>query len=176
MNFPINIDSFRGLPINNHPGSFGYVRKHDVHTGIDLYVNENDPVFAIEDGIVTNYYQFTGKDIGFDWWLDTFALIVKSDKGYFVYGEITSNKKIGDIIKAGDHIGNVIPVLPKEKIRDWIPGHSNCMLHLERYNDEYKSEYVWSSWEIGQKKPHFLEDPTPFLIKTLNNNLNTLSI
>jgi hypothetical protein len=176
MKFPININSFRGLPINNHPGSFGYIRKHDVHTGIDIYVDEMEPIYAIEDGTVINYYQFTGKDIGFDWWLDTWALVVKSTNGYFIYGEIKSDKKIGDIVKAGDHIGNVIPVLPKEKIRDWIPGHSNCMLHLERYNLDYKLEYGWVAWEIGQRKPHFLEDPTPFLIKALDNNLNTLTI
>jgi hypothetical protein len=117
------------------------------YTGIDIYTQENEPIYAIEDGQVINYYQFTGKDIGFDWWLDTWALLVKSPTGYFVYGEIKSDKKIGDIIKAGDHIGNVIPVLPKEKIRDWIPGHSNCMLHLERYNLDYKLEFGWVAWK-----------------------------
>lgn len=34
------------------PGRFGAVRKHDVHTGIDLYTYPGMPVLAVEDGVV----------------------------------------------------------------------------------------------------------------------------
>jgi murein DD-endopeptidase MepM/ murein hydrolase activator NlpD len=41
-------------------GVFGAVRKYDIHTGIDLYCELEDPVYAIEDGVVVNVCHFTG--------------------------------------------------------------------------------------------------------------------
>jgi len=39
------------LPVDNSQGLFGAIRKHDIHTGIDLYCEKHDIVYAIEDGI-----------------------------------------------------------------------------------------------------------------------------
>lgn len=47
-------------------GVFGAVRKYDIHTGIDLYCESGDHVYAIEDGIVVNVCHFTGPKVGSD--------------------------------------------------------------------------------------------------------------
>lgn len=67
MIFPLKNYNFK-IPQGNHPGAFGFKRKHDFHTGIDLYCNDFDSVFAIEDGIIVNIEQFTGPEVGSDWW------------------------------------------------------------------------------------------------------------
>lgn len=39
-----------GLPVGDHPGSFGFKRQFHTHEGIDLYVPDGHPVHAVEDG------------------------------------------------------------------------------------------------------------------------------
>lgn len=48
------------LPRAPHAGAFGATRRHDVHTGIDLYADEGDAVVAVEDGVVVALEDFTG--------------------------------------------------------------------------------------------------------------------
>ena len=58
-------DICTGIPIKNHPGSFGVQRKHERHTGIDLYADALDT--GIEVGIVEksgNTYSYKGKTLG----------------------------------------------------------------------------------------------------------------
>lgn len=167
--FPINFEKVRGIPINNHPGAFGCARKHNFHEGIDLYGNPGDFVYAIRNGVVVANKPFTGPKTGYDWWLDTDALLVKDDDGYYVYGELTSSKKVGDIVVSGDKIGEITPVLPDNKYRPDIPEHSVTMLHLERYNNLYDISMGWSSWEKREDRPKYLEDPTIELVNILTN-------
>jgi hypothetical protein len=56
--FPL--ESCTGIPAHPHPGAFAARRRHDVHTGVDLYCSEGEPVLAVEDGDVVNVEPFTG--------------------------------------------------------------------------------------------------------------------
>ena len=163
--FPMNISKIRGIAINNHPGAYGAVRRHDIHTGIDLYGFENDWVFCIENGIVVKNAQFTGTP-DCDWWNPTDCVVVRSETRYILYGEIKSKLQVGDVVEFGQKIGEISPVLPVDKIRKDIPGHSNCMLHLECMNLTYNNE-EYPIWTKFDDRPPYLMDPTPILIGIL---------
>ena len=53
-------DVFWSIPRYPHPGAFGGPRTHDLHTGVDLYVPEGTPVYAMADGTVMDVSLFTG--------------------------------------------------------------------------------------------------------------------
>ena len=165
MDFPINTQHNRGIPINAHPGAFGNARKYNFHEGVDLYGHEGMWVYAINPGVVVSNERFTGPSVGHPWWLETDAVTIKSDTEYFIYGELKSNLKVGDEVKAGSFIGELVPVLPPEKIRSYIPGHSNVMLHLEKWNFKYPGK--WKAWETREDRPEWLEDPTTDLVNIL---------
>lgn len=174
MTFDFPIDNCNGIPINNHPGAFGYERKYDIHTGIDLYTVKNEIVFPVLPGEVVSVFQFTGKDIGMPWWLDTWAVMIKTEIGTFLYGEIEPAELIkpGYFVEENCRIGNVIPVLPEGKERPDIPGHSRHMLHLELYKN---GSTTWESWTKRESKPFNLLDPTPYLLKSNFKSLQILT-
>ena len=165
--FPVNLELVRGIPVNAHPGSFGCSRKYNFHEGVDLYGNPGAIVYAIRPGIVISNEKFTGASVNNPWWLETNALLVKDDEGYYVYGELESPLRKGDTVTTGQNIGTLVPVLPPEKFRPDIPGHSTTMLHLERWNSLYDPSTGWSAWNTRETRPKYLEDPTPELIKIL---------
>jgi hypothetical protein len=135
-----------------HPGSFGIPRHEHVHTGIDLYAPMGTPVHAMEDGLVIRVAWFTGAAIQMPWWMDTMAVYVEGDTGVFCYGEIEPCVTEKQIVKKGDMIGCVIPVLKKWK------GRPMSMLHLELYDHGWTD--TWGEWKIGAPKPEHLQDPT----------------
>ncbi len=111
------------VPIDTkHPGSFAAIRRHDIHTGVDLYVYTPEPVLAIEDGIIVAIEEYTGPLAGSPWWLPTQAVLIEGESGVFCYGEIKVDKllKIGENVSTGTYLGNVMPVLPEEKLRTVI--------------------------------------------------------
>ena len=167
--FPINFEFFRGFPINSHPGAFGCARKHNFHEGIDIYGFNKQWVNAIRNGTVIRNGPFTGLKAGYPWWMDTDALLVKDSEGYYVYGELFSDLKEGDTVFAGQKIGELTPVLPPDKFREDIPGHSVIMLHLERYSSAYNPEMGWCSWDSRENRPEYLLDPTKDLINILTS-------
>jgi hypothetical protein len=144
------------LPIGDHVGAFGSVRRYDVHKGIDLYCSEWTPVVSCQHGIVVDICPFTGPKAGFPWWNDTDAVYVVSKSGILVYGEIIANPnlKIGQVVFAGDLIGNVTRVLKKDK------GRPTTMLHFEWH--EHHVPHT-KQWEIGKEQPDGLKDPIWFL-------------
>ena len=150
---------YTGLPMGDHPGAFGYRRKNHVHEGVDLYCPEGTPVVAVEDGMVAAIIDFTGEhaEPPSPWWHNTKAVLVEGDSGVVVYGEIELAFAYwpGDLIKAGDLIGNVIPVLKKDK------GRPMTMLHLELHKHGTKDAYEWTL--DGQRPPSLL-DPTRYLL------------
>ncbi len=160
MRFPL--DSCDGLPINHHPGAFGFTRKHDVHTGVDLYCKPDSKVYAMEDGMVVANDIFTGQDVGTKWWNTTRYLFVIGSAGCICYGEIEPTVNIFDIVREGDVLGSVIPVLPEHKIRKDIMGHSNYMLHMELYDIIVPEPVIWN---LNEEKPNHLLDVTPLLLK-----------
>lgn len=139
-------------------GAFGCVRKHDVHTGVDLYCNPGDKVYAIECGEVVGILDFTGTKAESPWWNDTRAILVEGNSGVFVYGEVKERDglKIGDNIECGEILGEVVTVLQKDK------GKPMTMLHLELYEHKFRN-VLW--WELEKEKPEPLIDPTSILLE-----------
>ena len=161
----------RFVPTAGHPGSFGHARKHDTHTGVDLYTKYGTQVHAVEAGVVVDVIPFTGKNaIGedgkpMDWWRDTQAVLVKGASGIVVYGEIQAQTRKGFALAKGAVLGYIMDVLPKEKLRPDIPHHSTSMLHIELYTTEAAAQnFKWRTWKLGEPQPEGLLDPTPFLL------------
>jgi Peptidase family M23 len=152
MRFPLDIKI--KVPEYPEPGAFGAIRKHDIHTGIDLYCSPGDEVKSIEGGIVFDIINFTGSHADSCWWNDTKAVIIKSDNRFWLYGEVDPTVNIGDIIIEGDFIGRVLTVLKKNK------GKPMTMLHIELYNSFFENAVVWN---LNEPKPISLEDPTLIL-------------
>ncbi len=142
-------------------GVFGVIRKHDIHTGIDLYCNDKDPVYAIADGYVKKVVEFTGFDES-PWWNNTYAIIVTSNNVDILYGEVMPCVKVGDNVKNGQHIGNIERVLKKDK------GLPTSMLHLECYINFNRFEY----WYEKEKIPHNLLNPTSIINTVYYGNLD----
>jgi murein DD-endopeptidase MepM/ murein hydrolase activator NlpD len=113
----------------NEPGKFGAVRKHDVHTGVDLYCAQGQPVQAVEDGIVVAILDFTGAKADSHWWRDTRAVMVEGPEHVVLYGEIQEAPGLaaGASVRAGDVLGEVLRVLRQDR------GLPTTMLHLELY-------------------------------------------
>lgn len=155
------------IPTGEHSGAFGAKRKHDIHTGVDLYVTNPCSVYAVESGVVVSIENFTGPKAGSPWWLPTQAILIEGETGVVCYGEITSaDLKIGDKIPQGKEVGQIAPVLPENKQRSDIPGHSRFMLHFELYKHHTK-ETTW--WLLDTLFPESLLDPTKFLIEANKN-------
>lgn len=154
---PLNRTIF--IPTGNHPGSFGCKRKHDVHTGVDLYCCHGDVVRAVEDGKVVSIGPFTGPQAGSDWWKDTSYIMVEGPSGVINYGEIEVLCDKSHV-KKGEIIGRVKQVLPDDKIRMDIPHHSCSMLHMELYIHGTNEPVIWP---LNDEKPKNLKDPTNLL-------------
>lgn len=145
-----------------HPGSFAHHRTNHIHEGIDLYAQENDVVYAMVSGTVTNIIEdFTGPDAGSPWWNKTSAAVVEDSDGVWIYGEIKPRSvlMIGSSVTAGDALGHVVPVLTKSK------GYPQSMLHLERYGKGTTDSV--GIWNLGDLQPTNMQDPTPLLISGL---------
>lgn len=143
-----------------HPqGAFGAKRKHDIHTGVDLYCDPDEPVRAMEDGVVIDIAWFTGPFAGSPWWYDTTAIVVHGASGFIVYGEVhkAPGLSIGDRVTEGQEIARVLRVLKNDK------GLPTTMLHVELYSEFKRGAKFadWFHWHI--EKPKHLLDPTPLL-------------
>ena len=155
----IDITTQIEIPTHPHVGSFGVRRRHDVHSGVDLYANVGTPVYAVEEGVIVAIDPFTGKDADCDWWNDTWAVYVEGKSGIVCYGEILPNKllKIGDKVNYCAAIGYVLRVLKTDK------GRPTSMLHLELHK---KGFIHGTHWIKGKEKSEELLDPTQYLIKS----------
>lgn len=121
------------VPESPHPGSFGFKRNHGgKHTGVDLYCENNEEVYAVEDGVVINIEHFTGEWDNSPWWNNTDCILVEGFSGVVCYGEIKTTLKVGDFVIRGQHIANVVRVI-KDKLHPEINGWKPNMLHLELY-------------------------------------------
>lgn len=157
-NYYVDKDSLSPVLSSTQPGGFGYKRKYDIHTGIDIYCDVNEPVYAVEDGMIVDILQFTGFE-DTPWWNDTWAVqVYHKNWGTVVYGEIKPNPdlKIGHQIKEGDLIGNILTVLKKDKGKN-----PTNMLHFELYKGFFVSDPV--VWELDDEKPHRLLNPEKLL-------------
>jgi len=134
------------------------------HTGIDIAVPygacprsiisnpssapEQCKVYAVKDGkVIAIYPKF------FD---DTDAVLV--DHGDYVinYGEVSVLVSVGQEVKAGQHIANIIA----------NTGAGSAMLHFELYKAGTRSNLHW--YGNDDQKPDALLDPHPFLRELLH--------
>jgi murein DD-endopeptidase MepM/ murein hydrolase activator NlpD len=158
MNFPLKDYKYQ-IPTGDDLGAFGVTRKHDMHTGVDLYCDEGTEVFAMEAGTVIAIEWFTGEEVDMPWWNNTKAIAIKGESGTFNYGELmpAEGLNVGDAIDEGQLLGYIVPVLKKDKGK--VP--SINMLHLELYT-EYNGE--WVLWSVDAPQPENLLDPTKYLL------------
>ena len=152
------------LPTWEEPGSFGALRKLDIHTGVDLYCKKGASVFPVEPGKVVSIGPFTGKKTGTEWWNDTEYLAVEGNSGVVVYGEIEVNQelRVGNPVYHDTKLGKVLTVL-KHKPRTAIRNHSMSMLHLELYRSFFFGDEICQVWTDASKRDKNLLDPTPYL-------------
>ena len=155
--FPLS-DYVYNIPSGDEPGGFGFNRKYDIHTGVDLYTQQWESVFTIEAGIVVNVLPFTGILADSPWWFDTQAVMVEGESGVILYGELKPIVKVGDVLEEGSYIGSVERVLKQDKGK--VP--STSMLHMELYKHGTR-EPVW--WKLEEDKPEVLLDITTLLQK-----------
>lgn len=151
--FPLNNYS-KILPLNNE-SSFAHIRKHDVHTGIDLHTEEGSGVFSIAKGRVIKVINFTGPKANSPWWEDTEAVLVEHSFGVVLYGELSPKVKEGDELLMGQEIGIVKRVLKTNK------GKPQSMLHLEYYNQKVDDGVIWP---LNEDLPKGLLNPYEILI------------
>ena len=149
------------VPEAPHPGAFGVVRKHEVHTGVDLYAPRMTPVVSVEAGVVVAIEVFTGDSVGSSWWYQTWAALVEGESGVVCYGEIYPYVSVGRKVEAGEFLGYVERVLKKEA-RPQIPGHLPSMLHVELYESGTRATIAW---RVGEPPPGGLQDPTYHLVE-----------
>lgn len=160
-----------GIPINHHPGAFGFHRRKNHHTGVDLYCKDRELVSAVEDGTVVKVDYFTGPKVGHDWWEETFAMMVEGPSGVVNYGEIMPHLEVGSSVSRGSFLGYVKRVLFEDRHRPDIPGHSTAMLHLELYKHGTRE---FADWHDESKNPQLL-DPTPYLMAAAGAPTTTLT-
>lgn len=158
MIFPLSKYNYT-LPTDDCLGAFGVKRKYDIHTGVDLYCDHGDNVYAMESGVVIDIEDFTGEKAGSPWWNDTKAVAIKSKSGIILYGEIEPTVEKGQHVDEGHCIGTVLTVLKKDKGRT-----PTSMLHMEWHNDLFSGS-VW--WQHDTPKPDSLLDVTELLENSL---------
>lgn len=160
--FPIFDGSL--VPCVNPQGGFGALRKHDIHTGIDIYCEPHSIVRAVEDCRILDVIPFTGPSADSPWWNDTKAVIARGASGIVVYGEVCggplTTALIGKNVPRGYALDYVVPVLKEDK------GLPMSMLHLELYDPDLYLEPV--VWKLGEPKPPMLLDPTSLIHRAFN--------
>lgn len=153
----IDLTSEVEIPVGLHVGAFGHQRRHDTHTGIDLYCPDGTPVISMGDGEVIFVKPFTGQIIDLPWWEDTYSVCVLHEFGYVIYGEIYEpSLKQGDLVKEGDILSTVKRVLKTDK------GRPRSMLHLELHTIE---DVFWGEWKLGTDIPNGLLNPSDLLLR-----------
>lgn len=152
------------LPIGDHPGCFGYRRKREVHSGIDLYCVSGTEVFSLLAGQVVYVGPYTGLSMGSPWWKDTDCVIVKSNGIHIVYGELRPEARLarGQRVEIGQFLGWVSSVT---EARPTILGHTGSMLHLEYWRGQETKVVLDQAlapivWPLCDFRPAGLVDPT----------------
>jgi len=145
---------------SSYAGSFGAVRKHDIHTGIDIYCEPNQVCCSVEAGEVVKIEVFTGPNAEppSPWWHETHAIYVEGKTGVIVYGELKpiSSMVVGKKISGGQVLGHIQTVLKKDK------GTPMTMLHLELYKPGTREAVIW---KLDQEKPESLLDPSDIFLR-----------
>lgn len=149
------LDQVPSLP--GAQGRFGAARRHDVHSGVDLYAPPRAVVRAVETGVVVAVDPlFTGGPDS-PWWQKTAAVMVEGASGVVLYGEVAAGVGVGQEVSAGEAVGEVAAVLrerPGKAYRNPL-----SMLHLELYGRGARA----AAWWLPGARPEGLLDPTGLL-------------
>lgn len=143
-----------------HPAGFGAKRQYNLHAGVDLFCDHNQPLASVEDGIVVGIRDFSKQNNDRPWLNKTRVILIEGKTGVVAYCNVKERNdlRIGQPVKAGEIIGNVIRINKKKKRKD------TCMLHLELYSTGTRKRVTWS---YNFPKPPQLLDPTPHLLGTI---------
>lgn len=146
-----------------HPAGFGARRPYSLHTGVDLFCDHNQPLASVEDGIVTAIRDFSKRKNKSPWLNRTRVILIEGETGVVAYCNVKERAglKVGDLVEAGEVIGNVIRLNKKKKRKD------KCMLHLELYAKETRKRVTWS---YNYPKPPQLLDPTEHLVGIITDS------
>ena len=162
FNYRYMDESYAVERIIDHPGWFGGKRKHDIHTGVDLYCAPNTKVRAFEDGEVVEVDWFTGENAKCPWWFESKFIAIAGKSGTIIYGELEPDAMYlkGDKIKAKDIIGTTVRILKKPP-KSHVIGHRMDMLHIELVET---GKAKWGEdWLHEKERPKYLKDPTIYL-------------
>lgn len=166
MKWPLK-NKIPNIPLINSMGDFAFKRSFYYHPGIDLYCEEGQEIQAIEDGIVSHIENFTGPDAdpASPWWNETWSILIEGASGALGYCELkpSNHIKIGLKVLAGDIIGQIIPVLKKDK------GNGTTMLHFEQYVAGTRHHVTWY---LNENKPEELVDPRILLEKLVGLDIS----
>lgn len=145
----------------DEPGRFAFRRRHDYHTGVDLYCELGQEVIAVEDGVVITVEDFTGVNAECPWWNDTKAILILGERGVINYAEVTPLVEEGDEVKAGQVIAVVDTAVLKS-----FKGRPMVMLHLELLTPDTDTSPWWH-----HQRPKCLRDPEPLLREIAGEDL-----
>jgi murein DD-endopeptidase MepM/ murein hydrolase activator NlpD len=144
--FPLD-KKHRNTGYHSGARAFGSSRGARAHAGCDLYAPAGEPIYAIEDGTITNYY---------DYYWQTFALVVNHNGTIVLYGEVqppksghgytgtdipsenlrnglANNLSVGSSVKKGQHIAYVGQLRQLDKKTSKRVNYKDTMLHFEMY-------------------------------------------
>lgn len=159
MKWPLK-NTTPSIPAIGSVGDFAFRRSFYYHPGIDLYCPIYTIVEAIEDGVVVNIEHFTGAEANppSPWWNDTWAVMVEGQSGVIGYCELQYDSRltVGAVVRSGDIVGSIIPVLKKDK------GNGTTMLHFEHYTAGTRAHVTWV---LDTPQPNELLDPRSVLEK-----------
>jgi hypothetical protein len=132
---------------------FGYSQKNGKHqSGIELYCDEGQEVFAIEESDIIDMFLSTGYGAETPWFQNTYTLLLEGNSGVINYSciLIDHDVKFGKTIKEGQLIGRI------KKLMDIsIPS-----LYIGLYYNGVEEPIEWNRGEV---KPTELLDPTDML-------------
>jgi len=150
------------LPLGKYStGGFGSKRKHGIHAGIDLFCDHNQPLSAVEEGIVVAIRNFSKHKKNKTPWLNrTRVILIEGETGVVAYCNVVERPGLepGDLVDAGEIIGKVIRINKRKRKQD------RCMLHIELYTQETTRRAAWS---YNFPKPTQLLDPTDYLVNII---------
>lgn len=140
MKWPL-LNKMPAIPEEGAVGDFAFRRSFYYHPGVDVYCDFGQEIQAIENGIVVHIENFTGPNAEppSPWWLDTQSILIEGKSGVIGYCEIKPllQIKIGAVVKEGDLIATVVPVLKKDK------SNGTTMLHFEHYIPGTEHHVTW---------------------------------
>jgi hypothetical protein len=152
------------LPVGKyHPAGFGARRKYNLHTGIDLFCEHMQPVASVEAGTIISLKDFSKRKNKSPWLNRTRVILIEGKTGVSAYCNVIERKglKVGDEVRSGEIIGNVVRLNKKKRRKDV------CMLHLELYAKGTRKRVTWS---YNFPKPPQLLDPSKHLLGIITDS------